>query len=148
MKSAKTMPTIKALLNSMPPTGTDSHEDRLSAYSTLGFYYDGQDRSNASVRSIRSLIIEMDGYASPLVCPNPEQLEDDEHDRYGVRFGDTEVWFRSPSIANMPKRGSNIAAWYRTCIETLAENPEEVLGLPYLYFSPLCEALGKSLGLS
>ena len=147
------LPTIKDLLNSMPSTGTDTHEDRLATYASLSFYWDGKDRKQASVKAISKTIQAMDSYANSCIGSLvSEQVEDEDNDKYGVSFksellGLSAVEFISPSLNNLPKRTENQPVYYRDCIEKLATNPDDVMGLPYLYFSEMCTALGKSLGL-
>lgn len=147
--SSVSTPTIKNLLASMPPEGTESHESRLQTYATLGHYYNGINYQDASVRVIKSLITNMDAQAilsfDPAQCV---QIEDEINDRYGFSIGDDQYWFQSPSISKMPKRGTNLAKFYRDCIDQLAEDPSGILSLPYLAFSPISECLGKCLGLS
>lgn len=147
------LPTIKDLLNSMPASGTDTHEDRLATYASMAFYWDGKDRKSASVKSISKAIQAMDSYANDCIGGLiSTQYEDEDKDVYGVHFhsevlGGATVEFISPSLSNLPKRTDNQPVYYRDCIETLATKPDEVMGLPYLYFSEMCTALGKSLGL-
>lgn len=146
---APTTPTILNLLASMPPEGTETHESRLQTYATMGHYYNGTDYQKTSVRAVRKLITEMDTQAGLVFDPTEVAvLEDDTLDRFGFSSGGSDYWFDSPSIANMPKRSTNLPKYYRECIDKLAMDPEAILGLPYLAFSSVSDALGKSLGLS
>jgi hypothetical protein len=140
-------PTIDNLLNSMARTGLDTYEDRLETYAVLGFYFDGQDYSNKSVKSISTLIRKMDAQ-----MPGPldvELLEDEDNDRYGFQYQSTEYWLTSPSIRNMPKLDrNNLPKYYRELVVKLADDPDAILALPYYIFGTLSDALGKSLGIA
>jgi hypothetical protein len=140
-------PTIDNLLNSMAKSGLETYEDRLETYAILGFYFDGQDYSNKSVKSISTLIRRMDAQIpSPL---DVELLEDEDNDRYGFRYQSTEYWLTSPSIRNMPKLDrNNLPKYYRELVVKLADDPESILALPYYLFGSLSDALGKSLGIA
>lgn len=140
-------PTIDHLLNAMPATGLDSFEDRLETYATLGFYFDGTDYSNKSARVVSKLIKVMDA-AIPSPLP-AEPLEDEDNDRWGIRYCDTEYWITSPTIRNLPRQvKGNMPKYYRELIEKLATDPVAMLALPYYLFPLVGDALGKSLGIA
>jgi hypothetical protein len=139
-------PTIDNLLNAMPPTGLDSYEDRLLAFSVLGFYFDGTDYSTRSAKAVSDLIKKMEA-----CTPQPieaDQIEDEDSDRYGFTFGGKEYWLTSPSIRNMPKLGKgDLPKYYRELISKLADDPDQILQLPYYVFGTLGDTLGKCLGI-
>lgn len=140
------VPTIDQLLYSMPKTGLESFEDRLIAYSSLGFYFDGVDYSNQNTRSITKLIKRMDAAAS--TNQDILELDDEDRDRFGFEFDGIEYWFNSPSIKQLPKTPKeNIPKYYRELIEGLSDTPNLVTELPYYLFSSVGDALGKCLGI-
>lgn len=143
----QSVPTIDHLLNAMPSTGLDSFEDRLETYAILGFYFDGSDYSNKSARAVSKLIQVMDA-AIPSPLP-AEPLEDENNDRWGVRYRDTDHWITSPTIRNLPRQvKGNMPKYYRELIDKLAVDPAAVLALPYYLFPLLGDAVGKSLGIA
>lgn len=130
----------------MPTNGLDQYEDRLQAYATLGFYFDGVDYSNKSARVISNLIKRMDSAA---VDYQVTQLRDEDNDRFGFAVEGKEYWFTSPSIQKLPKTSKLIVPkYYKELINNLADDPQAVLDLDYALFGELSDCLGECLGIA
>lgn len=152
------LPTIRHLLDSMPSEGVSTATDRMTAYATLGYHYDGIDRRTGySVRRIKKFITELDDYAYQITGDfSVDQIDDEDADLFGCQItfpgtdhfpsGQRLIDFKSPTLQNMPKQNPNQSMFLKAAIKALAVDPDEVLNLPYTLFPGISEALGRALG--
>jgi hypothetical protein len=138
------MPTIQNVLDSTPKDSGDDYKDRLTTYACLSFYWDGVDRSQSTVRSLRKMIAKMDDWAVTQV--DGTTIIDSEDDEVGLQVGDEVFWFICPSLSNMPKKSSHLPTYYRNIINNTAKDPIAVFNLPYLHYPQVTEAIGKVMG--
>ena len=140
------LPTIKNLLACLPAGGVQSNKDALTTYASLSFYFDGQDMKKAKVTDIKAKQELID---SLYPKPTYEITEVDNGDAYLLTVeGLSSYKFNVPTLETMPEViDGNIVASVRQFIDKLAEDPKQVLELPFNCFEGIGAVMGKSIGL-